>query len=46
MELMPALGMDTGLQLVQQVGMMGGADFVLVHPEFLQDRTQNGLAMR
>ena len=46
MELLPALGMETGLQLVQQASMMGGCDFVLVHPEFLQDRTQNGLLMR
>nr|AER58217.1 channelopsin 1 [Chlamydomonas yellowstonensis] len=45
-ELVPALGVENTLLLVQQAMQLGGLDFVLVHPEFLRDRSQNGLVSR
>lgn len=36
-ELIPAIGEETTLQLVQQALMTGGCDFVLMHPEFLRN---------
>ncbi|PNH09255.1 hypothetical protein TSOC_004141 [Tetrabaena socialis] len=45
-ELVPSLGADNTLQLVQQAAGMGGCDFVLMHPEFLRDRAPTGLAGR
>ncbi|GFR44466.1 hypothetical protein Agub_g5727 [Astrephomene gubernaculifera] len=45
-EVVPALGVDNTLQLVQQAAALGGCDFVLMHPEFLRDRSPAGLAGR
>lgn len=36
-ELIPAIGEETTLQLAQQAMMTGGCDFVLIHPEFLRN---------
>lgn len=46
MELVPALGPENTLQLVQQAMGLGGCDFVLLHPEFVRDRSPNGLVSR
>lgn len=46
MELVPALGVENSLALVQQALQLGGLDCVLIHPEFLRDRTPNGLLPR
>ncbi|GAX82612.1 hypothetical protein CEUSTIGMA_g10038.t1 [Chlamydomonas eustigma] len=45
-ELVPALGVDNTLQLVQQAASMGGCDCVILHPELLQDRSPNGLVAK
>lgn len=45
-ELVPALGGDNTLQLVQQASALGGCDCVLLHPEFLKDTSPNGLLGR
>jgi hypothetical protein len=45
-ELVPALGADNTIQLVQQAQSLGGCDFVLMHPEFLRDRSPAGLLPR
>ena len=37
-ELVPALGAENTVSLVQQASILGGCDCVLVHPEHLQDR--------
>ena len=37
-ELVPALGAENTVSLVQQASTLGGCDCVLVHPELLQDR--------
>jgi hypothetical protein len=42
-ELVPALGVDNTVMLVQQAMALGGCDFVLVHPDFLKDTTPTGL---
>lgn len=42
-ELYPALGAEPTLQLVQQAERLGGADFILLHPQFLQDKGPNSL---
>ncbi len=39
-ELVPAMGADNAVMLCQQAMMMGGLDCVLMHPQFLQDRSQ------
>jgi hypothetical protein len=36
-ELVPALGVENTLSLVQQASTLGGCDCVPVHPELLQD---------
>ena len=36
--LVPALGEDIALQLVQQANTVGGCDCVMVHPDFLLDQ--------
>ena len=43
MELVPIVGVDNTLNLVQQAAQMGGVDFVLVHPQLLGDRSQVAL---
>lgn len=45
-EVVPALGADVTVQLVQQAAMLGGCDFVLMHPEYLRDRGPMGLLQR
>nr|AER58218.2 channelopsin 2 [Chlamydomonas raudensis] len=45
-ELVPALGIDNTVQLVQQAAALGGCDFVLVHPEFLKDASSSGLVTK
>jgi len=45
-ELVPALGIDNAVQLVQQAAALGGCDFVLVHPDFLKDMSQAGLVTK
>lgn len=45
-ELVPALGSDNTLQLVQQAHALGGCDCVLLHPEFLKDSSPSGLVGR
>ena len=39
-ELIPAVGADTAIALVQHAMQLGGLDFVLIHPQFLSDRSQ------
>ena len=39
-ELVPAVGVENALLLVQQAIQLGGLDFVLVHPDLLHDRSQ------
>eukprot|EP00798_Chlamydomonas_sp_ICE-L_P020346 gene20346-27109_t len=48
-EVVPALGPEVGLQLSQQAISIGGpsyVDYVLVHPEYLRDRSPSGLLGR
>nr|QCB66177.1 putative channel rhodopsin [Haematococcus lacustris] len=46
-ELVPALGVDNTVALVQQAMAMGGLDCVLLHPDFLKDAgTPQGLLPR
>lgn len=45
-ELVPAVGQDSIVQITQQAMNLGGCDFVLLHPEFLRDRSPNSLAAR
>jgi len=45
-ELVPALGAENTLALVQQAMGLGGLDCVLLHPEFLMDQSPNGMASR
>lgn len=45
-ELVPAMGLDNALQLIQQANALGGCDFVLLHPEFLQDKSSNSAIAR
>lgn len=45
-EVVPALGADNTVQLVQQAAALGGCDFVLMHPEFLRDKSPNNLPTR
>ena len=40
MELVPASGASNALALVQQAMQLGGLDFVLIHPQLLNDRSQ------
>ena len=40
--LVPALGEEVTMQLVQQAGSVGGCDFVLVHPDLLLDTRCGG----
>ena len=40
MELVPASGADEAIMLIKQAVQLGGLDFVLVHPQFLNDRSQ------
>lgn len=42
-ELVPALGVENCIALVQQALQMGGLDCVLLHPEFLRDKSPSGL---
>ena len=41
-ELIPVIGAENTALLVQQAVQMGGLDFVLIHPQFLSDRSQVG----
>ena len=45
-ELVPTLGDDNTLKLVQQAATLGGCDCVLLHPELLRDRSPAGLVAR
>ncbi|KAJ9529751.1 hypothetical protein QJQ45_014527 [Haematococcus lacustris] len=48
-EVYPSVGQDMAMQLVQQSLQLGGAqfcDFVLLSPDFLQDRSPSGLVAR
>ena len=45
-ELVPALGADAVLSMASQAGMFGGVDCVLLHPEYLKDRSSNGVVAR
>ncbi|EFJ51427.1 hypothetical protein VOLCADRAFT_79664 [Volvox carteri f. nagariensis] len=45
-EVVPALGADNAVQLVVQAAGLGGCDFVLLHPEFLRDKSSTSLPAR
>ncbi len=45
-ELVPALGSENTLLIVNQAIEMGGLDFVLMHPDFLKDTSSVGLVAR
>ncbi len=45
-ELVPALGLENTVALVQQALQLGGLDCVLAHPEFLRDKSPAGLVGR
>jgi len=45
-EVVPAIGADNVLAMANQAMMMGGADCVLLAPEFLRDRSPQGLVAR
>ena len=45
MELVPASGADEAIMLIKQAVQLGGLDFVLVHPQFLSDRSQVSAAL-
>lgn len=45
-DLVPALGADAVLSVAAQAAAFGGADCVLLHPEYLKDRSMNGVVAR
>ena len=45
-ELVPAMGADALLQVAAQAQAFGGADCVLLHPEYLRDRSAGGVVAR
>jgi hypothetical protein len=39
-ELVPAVGGDQAIAVVQEAIQFGGVDFILIHPNFLSDKSQ------